>query len=435
MHPLDQDTATPETASVRVGLQRIFDADRQTVAYELLFRAPGAVSANLSGTAEHDRATATVITSTFSEFGAHAIADGHTLFLNTTRAFLIGDLPLPFPPDGVVLELLETVAVDDALLEGLQSLRARGYQIAVDDFDGEPARVRALPLAAYVKIDLQVTGERIEQVIALVRALSPDAAVIVERVETEEQFEQCRALGIEFFQGYHLHRPIVVERRTLSTSRVACVNLLAALHDDDTAIEDVIHRLTQNAALSMRVLRTVSSAAYAPREGITSLHRAVALLGRRELGNWIVLLLLGGSGTVSPHDQELLVGIFTRATACRLLAPDAPQTAFTVGLLSGAAEALQVPPAELLDGCVVDTVIRDALLDGVGPIGGVLRAVRAYAEILDAPTIGSDSTPRNESVLADSSPTGCGASSVPEVSSVYLRSLTSARATVSTLQV
>ena len=36
-------------------------------------------------------------------------------FLNLTRHFLVGELPLPFGPDQVVLEVLETVAVDDSV--------------------------------------------------------------------------------------------------------------------------------------------------------------------------------------------------------------------------------------------------------------------------------------------------------------------------------
>lgn len=394
----------------RVGLQGIHDAQRRIVAYELLFRAPGATSASLHGVEENDRATAQVITSTFGEFGAQEIADGNVLFLNTTRAFFTGHLPLPFPPEGVVLELLENVEVDAELVAGLQDLSARGYVLAVDDFDGELWRLPALPLATYVKIDIEVTADRLAQVVDLVREVNPAASIVVERVETEEQFERCLALGADLFQGYHLHRPVTVQRRTLTATHLVCVQLLAALSRADARTEDVMELLAHDPALSMRVLKTASSAAYAPRAGISSLQQAVVMLGRRELGSWVALLLLGGDAGNDTDDRPDLVGVLTRAAACRALVPGDGDTAFTVGLLSGAADVLGVSPGDLLRGCVVSPVVRQALVEGTGEIGHALAAVTAHEELFSC-------APGADHPGLD----------LPDVSTTYLRALQTAR--------
>jgi EAL and modified HD-GYP domain-containing signal transduction protein len=361
---------------MRVGLQAIHAADRSVVAHELLFRAPGRHDASLTGRSEHDHATAQVITATFGEFGAAELGDGKPLFLNTTRSFFTGELPLPFSPDGVVLELLETVDVDHVVMQGIRRLRARGFAIAVDDFDGELHRVPALRFADYVKLDLEASGDRLPGLVDLVRRANPRARLVVERIETVEQFERCVALGVEMFQGYLLHRPDIVQRQTLDASHLTCVQLIAALHDLRTSTEDVLRLLTHDPGLSLRILKTVGSAAHAPRQGITSLHQAVVLLGRRELASWVTLVLVGGTSTAAAR-PDTLGWIFTRAEACRALAPEDPDAGFTVGLLSAAAAVLGVTPADLTRGCSLSEEVQEALVHGRGRLGAAVEAVVA----------------------------------------------------------
>ena len=47
------------------------------------------------------------------------------------------------PPAGVVLELLENQAVDEALLARVGELGRQGYRLALDDFACEPAADRS----------------------------------------------------------------------------------------------------------------------------------------------------------------------------------------------------------------------------------------------------------------------------------------------------
>lgn len=379
-------------SAVRVALQGIFTAERELVAHELLFRATGrARSADLQGRAEHDRATAQVICATFGDFSPHDLAGGKRLFLNTTRSFLVGDLPLPFPPGGTVLEVLETIDVDDELLTGLQLLRGRGHEIAVDDFDGDPGRLPAVRLADYVKIDLQAARETIDDLIAMVRAVNPTARLVVERVETQEDFDLCRGLGVDLFQGYLLHRPSTVEKQSLTPSRMNCLHLLTLLQDDRTSVDEVLDLLTRDPALSLRILRTVSSAAHAPTEGITSLEQAVVLLGRDQLVHWMTLLLVVGHESSQDVD-DALVRIFTRATVCQLLAPGDGAAGYLVGLLSGVADTLAVPVLDIARGCTLSPDVLAALVKGEGHLGFVLRVASVHesaATTDDVPAVAS----------------------------------------------
>jgi len=158
----DWATASPPSHS-RVARQGIYDRVGRLVAAELLFRGLSEATSGLtdprrleelgilSHSSEHDRATSQVIAATFGDFGIDELGGGRPLFLNMTRHFLTGELPLPFGSDGVVLEVLEHITVDDDLLAGLENLKRQGFRLAADDFTGEPERRALLDVVDFVK--------------------------------------------------------------------------------------------------------------------------------------------------------------------------------------------------------------------------------------------------------------------------------------------
>ncbi len=132
----------PEVApATRIARQGIYDRDGRLVAGELLFRGHHADHSGLPSTwdavhddslaaiaaeAAADQATSHVIVTTFGDFGVERLGGGKPLFINVTRSFLAGDYPLPFGPEGVVLEILENVRVDQEVLDGVaRAARAR----------------------------------------------------------------------------------------------------------------------------------------------------------------------------------------------------------------------------------------------------------------------------------------------------------------------
>jgi c-di-GMP-related signal transduction protein len=106
---------------VHVGRQAIHDVQGSVVGYELLFRNNAFAD---SSDKDDDSATSATILAAFSEFGAEALLGGRPGFINLTRAFLKGTLPLPFSPDTVVLEVLESLNLDDDVVAGAQRLVA-----------------------------------------------------------------------------------------------------------------------------------------------------------------------------------------------------------------------------------------------------------------------------------------------------------------------
>ena len=131
---------------------------------------------------------------------------------------LLGSLLEGLPQDRIVLELTEHTQVEDydALLTGLRGLRRRGVRIAVDDTGAGYAGLRHLLHVRpdIVKLDVALTrgvdtdpARRALAAGLVTFAQEIDAAVVAEGIETEDELQTLRTLGIGWGQGYHLARP------------------------------------------------------------------------------------------------------------------------------------------------------------------------------------------------------------------------------------
>jgi EAL domain-containing protein (putative c-di-GMP-specific phosphodiesterase class I) len=134
--------------------------------------------------------------------------------LTPNAAQLFNRLPL----DRVLLELSEHDRVEDydVLMAVLAPLRAGGLRLAIDDVGAGFSSLRHIVLTApdVIKLDRSmIAGVSTDPVLTtLVRSLvafGHDCAsrVVAEGVETEQDAEALRVLGVDYGQGWHLGRP------------------------------------------------------------------------------------------------------------------------------------------------------------------------------------------------------------------------------------
>lgn len=357
-------------ARFSVARQPILDRSARTIGYELLCRPLEAMSSP-------EMATASVILHSFGDLGLSSFVGTSTAYVNVTREFLLAHRPLPLPADRVVLELLEDQRVDAALLDVLGELASDGFRLALDDFLFTPELAPLVELADIVKLDVrQHDAEGLAR--AVERLSGRGVRLIAEKVEDAEEHQFCHELGFDAFQGYFYARPETWSGRIMPTTQLATLCALAAAGSDATLgeIETIVLR---DAGLSHRLLRFANSAHVSPRDPVRSLPQALALLGTGPIRRWAMLIAVAGMRDV-PH--ALLETSLVRARAAEELAAAVPgadsDRAFIVGLFSllDAITARSLP--SLLDGLHLHPAIVAALLDGNGPEGQLLAALRTH---------------------------------------------------------
>ncbi len=360
---------------VYIGRQPIYGRNLDVYAYELLFRG-GLV--DFADFAEGDRATSQVILNAFTEIGLDRVVGERLAFLNLTRGFIIGEYPLPIPHEKVVLEVLEDVRPEPVVLAGLRDLKSRGYTIALDDFVLTNDTEGLLEVADIVKVDcLDLGADEIKKQVEPLRRFP--VKLLAEKIETQEQFNVCRDIGFDYFQGFFLSRPNVIHDRGLGANRVNLLRLLAELQDPASTFDRVHDLVSQDVALSYKLLRHINTAAYGLRRRIESVRETLVYLGLDTVRNLACLFLLA-SVDDKPHD--LLMTSMLRGKMCALLAAGVDEVemhrAFTVGLFSALDALMDCPMTLVLEKLPLAEDIRNALLDRKGGLGEVLATTLAY---------------------------------------------------------
>lgn len=361
--------------NIFVGRQPIFNRKQQVVAYELLYRAG---LENNAGSFDGDRATTDVIINSVLDIGLESLVGKRTAFFNLTGNFIRGDHPLPLDNRQVVLEVLEDISLDQGVLDGLKSLVDKRYIIALDDFVFRPETVPLLELAHIVK--LEVMGQDHATLSERVAQLKPyKVKLLAEKVETYEEFMLCKKLGFDYFQGYFLCKPHVVEGKSLPANRLVVLSLLGKLQDPNADIAELEQLIIQDVSLTYRLLRYINSAYFGLSKEIESVHRALVLIGINTIKNWVTLLLMS---RIDDKPRELMRTALVRARMSELLAEEIGHKEkdqyFTCGLLSVIDALMDRPMDELLAQLPLSTAVKEALLGGKGELGDALESVLAY---------------------------------------------------------
>ncbi|MCC6990065.1 MAG: EAL domain-containing protein [Acidobacteria bacterium] len=361
---------------VHVARQPILDARHQVFGYELLHRG-SADAAAFTGNGQH--ASAQVIGDTLLAIGFETLTNGHRAFVNMASETLLSDASSVLDPEQVVLEILENVEVTPEVIAMCASLRKRGYELALDDFEpGSPAEA-LVPHAKFVKLDVLALAPMVLKETAA-RMLRQGVSVIAEKVETASDFERAKAAGCSLFQGYYFCRPTTFSAKSLSANQVAQMRLMAALYKPSVSLGAIEDLLKHDTSLTYRVLRTVNSAGFGLRREVRSIREALLMLGLDQIRKWTSIWVLSG---MNKGPSELVTMTVLRGRSCELLGQHVGGSGsdggyFLLGLCSLLDALLGLPMAEVVKELPLEDDLREALLGTVNRPRQVLDAVVHY---------------------------------------------------------
>lgn len=359
-----------------VARQAIYTADREVAGYELLFRSTAGDqhAAALDG----DLMTSTVLFNSLS-IGLERLAGGKLLFCNADREVLTGRLPMVLPPEQTVIEILETIEVDEEVLAGCRRLASLGYRLALDDFEWFEGAEQLLRLASIVKIDLMRTrADELAELAERCRAYGVE--LLAEKIETDEDFDRCVALGFDLFQGYALARPRNVQGRTLEASRLGPIRVATSLMSTDFDVAELEEILRTEPGMTFQLLQMAAVGNHdGLRREVHTLRDALVLVGSVRVQSWIAFLLMRKNGTVT---ADSLVTALSRARMCELLcrdaAPGQAMLGYTAGLLSAFELLVGQSSEQLFAELPLSASLRDAAFGGSGPVADLVRDVIDY---------------------------------------------------------
>ena len=364
---------------VFIGRQPIIDARKNIFGYELLFRngtagATAAVRNNIE-------ATASVMVNALNNIGMERLIGARRGFINADAELLGNDIIDLLPKKTTIFEILETVQIDHYFVDLCRKMRQQGYSLALDDFVYDQSFETIFDIVSFVKVDILMYDR--SQLQALANQFKKHSLkLIAEKVETKEDFNYCRTLGFDLYQGYFFAKPSLITGKAISPTQAVLLQLSRLLAKEEE-LSKIVALFKRNPDLNFKLLKFMNSAAFYTAQKITSIGQSITLLGYRNLEKWVTLLLFAGEQE-DIKTNPLLERAAMRARIMELLALKATKSksladeAFMTGVFSLIGVLFQMPLESILDELNLSQEIHDALVAREGVPGNLLSVIECF---------------------------------------------------------
>ncbi len=340
--------------------QPILDRHNKLFGYKLLFRDS---QENIYPDNDVDKATIVVIRNSFVNIGIEKVTGGKKAFINFTENILQSDIFDVLPPQSVVVEILENIEPHEKVLEICRKLKVLGYAIALDDFVYSDKYRDLIGVADIIKIDFKVTkGDQRKKVMQQVNR--ENVKFLAEKVEIMDDFNEAVSLGYTYFQGHYFSKPTMMLGKKMSENKLVYMKLLHEISSNNFNVNSIENLIKKDVSLSLKLLKLINSANYSFLSEIRSMKQALALLGEKEIKNWLYLMVFMIIGEDKP--EILIVNTLIRARFAELIASKMHKkintfNAYLVGMLSMIDLLLDRHFEEILQELLIPNEVKDAL--------------------------------------------------------------------------
>jgi c-di-GMP phosphodiesterase len=379
-------------SNIIIGRQPILDLHSTLIGYELLFRS---ATENIADITDDRYATAKVVTDALNAVGLDDLIGNKTAFINVDKTFLINPVIEAIPADRFIFEILETVEIDNEVIERMAHLHKLGYTFALDDYDFSIEQLsnikNVLPYVHIVKIDLTTCSDikNSKEKMDFLKTYNID--LLAEKVETHQEYQACLDLGFTYFQGYYFAKPDIIEGKKLSASKLTIISIIKHIiaEEEDEVIEKEI---SHSPEVSVSLLKYLNSASFGIKREIGSIKQAIMLLGVKPLLRWITLLLYAVPDEDDKFAKPLMETVLLRAELMKQLtlkisSKEEADKAYFIGLISMLDTILHQYIEVILKEMSFDDQINDAILHNESLLAKTLQLSKSIQETQDKSTM------------------------------------------------
>lgn len=367
---------------VYLSRQPIIDVKDNLFAYDIQYR-----DQNKNTNITDDRfASASVLNSILNKFGTESLLGNRKGFVRIDQKFLMSDMIFSIPKKFFVFELFENIEMSERVIERVQQLFAKEYVLCINDTVlTQDVLLKYRPIfkeLSFFKVNFkEAISEHTKSLIAELKL--NNIKVIGTHIEDNTYYDLAKQNGCDFFQGYFLAKPKLLENAKYDPSQLNILKLYNLLMQD-TNIDEITQEFENNHALTMQLLQFINSGYFHFRNKISSIHHVLTLVGRIPLSQWLMLMLysksVSKSGGVSPlilmakSRTELMQGLL------KTIKPDVKSNAmgeaYFVGVLSLIDAVFGMELAHILEKLHISDTAKDALLKNKGILGELYVLVR-----------------------------------------------------------
>lgn len=369
---------------VYLARQKIFDSNGRTYAYELLFRDH---AHGIKEFPSNMKATAHVIINTLTNICVNELIGKDGIgFINIDEEVLVSDVIDVLDKDRFILEILETTELTEKVVNKIKQYHARGFKIAIDDFDCSAEMLRKfVPLFKYIdiiKIDVLVAEpENLKNVVSKLK--STGIKILAEKIETKDAYEKYLRMGFDYFQGYFLNRPEVIEINRYKESTQMVILQLIKIIKQDGETPVIESYIKQQPDLTFKLLKFLNNQSNLDIE-IESVTQIITLLGREKLLRWLMIYIYAEVST-NPASEAIMDMAIKRAERMEADAktPQDKDKAYLAGMFSLIDAIFEADVKELMQYINLDKDINSLVIEKKGKFAeSFIKAEKSEREYL-----------------------------------------------------
>jgi len=290
-----------------------------------------------------------------------------TAFVSCGAEALSEQLAQVLPASLTVLEITAIPALSPDLIVACEGLKALGFRLALDDFEGQPEFEPLLKLADYIQVDFAWTGpEKRRELFERMRGTT--VVMLAKNLAAQAEYRQARDEGFTLFEGYYFCEPLTKRNRRPPANQLLRIEILRALQKSPLDLRQISQLVKRDGPLTYQLLRLANSPLWAMRQEVQSIQAALMAVGDDTFRRIATLAIAAEFNGDQP--AELLGMAMVRGRFCEVAGSERdlePFGQYLLGLLSLLPAMQGQPMSDLAPSLPLSHEIREALMGNKNP--------------------------------------------------------------------
>ncbi|MDQ7043936.1 MAG: EAL domain-containing protein [Sulfurimonas sp.] len=351
---------------IYISKQKIFDNQNKIFAYELVFKDSANKTTKLSSkVTDTSKLIMSSITSTELDrlLGKKVVA-----LINVDETVLTKGILDVLDKDRFILNILEDIILTEEVIGNIVQYRKKGFRLSIEHFDSSAKMIikfkRLFNYIDIIKMDVLNSEEKNLQKV-MKKFKGTRIKLLAQNIETREEFHKYFEMGFDYFQGYFLDKPEVIEIESIKEpAQFIILQLIKIIKANDTT-EELEFFIKQQPDLSFKLVQFFNNAKNMDVK-IESITQVITLMGRNKLLRWLMVYLYSEVST-NPASQTLLELAIKRAERMESEADvKHKDKAYLAGMFSMLSSIFETNIQELMQRVNMDQSITSLVLEKKG---------------------------------------------------------------------
>lgn len=351
---------------VYLSKQKIFDANNRVFAYELIFKDADNKTTKIA--TRLSRTSKIIMSSITSTALDKLLEKGVVALVNVDESILTKGVLDVLDKDRFILNILEDINLTEDVVTKIIQYKKRGFKLSLEHFDSSAKMIvkfnRLFNYIDIIKMDILISEpQNLEKVVQKFKGSR--IKLLAQNIETQEDYDKYSRMGLDYFQGYFLDKPEVIELEASKEPPQFIILQLIKIIKNNNSTDELEFFIKKQPDLSFKLIQFFNNTKKFDVK-VESITQVITLMGRDKLLRWLMVYLYSEIST-NPASQSMLDLAIKRAESMQSDAPkELKDKAYLAGMFSMLASIFETDIKELMSHVNMDADITSLILNKKG---------------------------------------------------------------------